>query len=93
MGETTTILEAPPRRHPDMFSPEEAFAYVLGPAKPFCARTLESWRTKYGLPGQKITDSLYYHRADLDAMVDRMFSVPADAGPGKKLKMGKGGAP
>lgn len=72
----------PARRHPDVFTGQEAIAYlhldsiVDGPE-----RTLETLRKEYGLVGQRIGAREYlYHRANLDAVVDRVFGLHAAKG-------------
>lgn len=74
------------RRHPDIFSPREAFAYVLGPDTEFSDRTLETWRQSYGLNAVRLSTTYYYHRRDLDALIERLFRVPEPSS--KRLRIG-----
>jgi hypothetical protein len=60
----------PPRRHPDVFTDEEAAAYLHAPSP----RSLETIRRDFGLVGHQLFGkSFLYHREDLDAVVLRMF--------------------
>jgi hypothetical protein len=62
------------RKHPDIFTPEEAVAYLhLDPEGGL--RTLETLREKHGLVGQQVGKGYMYHRRQLDAVVDRLFGV------------------
>ena len=56
-----------PRRHPDLFTPDEAAAYLA--LKSPCA--LETIRKRYGLAPIAWGKKHVYHRADLDAAVER----------------------
>lgn len=75
MNPTTTPVTDPPAaskhpgRHPDVFTPPEAAAY-LGFQSP---RSLETIRENYGLTGYRVGKEYLYHREDLDACVLRMF--------------------
>lgn len=77
------------RRHPDIFTAEEAAAY-LGLDS---VRGLDPLRQRWGLKPLPISRGIY-HRADLDAVVERAMgqrdrrskSVPA--GRDTKLKIG-----
>lgn len=60
-----------PRRHPDLFTGAEALEYLHLASDQ--ERTLETFRLDYGLPAQKMGRELMYHRADLDALVVRIF--------------------
>lgn len=72
------------RKHPDLFTPEEAVAYLhLDPE--VGSRTLETLREKYGLVGQPLGRGYMYHRANLDALVARIFGGPEKIG-GRKAR-------
>jgi hypothetical protein len=60
-------------RHPDIFTAEEALAYLHLPADQL--RTLETLRDKYGLVGFTIGKRMMYHRRHLDECVERMFGL------------------
>jgi hypothetical protein len=58
-----------PVRHPDLFTPEEAAAYLHLDG----VRGLETLRREYGLVGYAgVNKSFLYHREDLDAVARRM---------------------
>lgn len=80
-AETRNDPLAFPRRHPDLFSTEEAVAYLHldGP------RGLETCREKFGLAGyQGPNKSLMYWREDLDACAKRIVGRDkVTAQPGK----------
>lgn len=66
------------RKHPDIFTAEEAAEYLhLDPEGG--ERTLETLRDKYGLVGQQIGKRLMYHKKNLDACVARLFGTQAGA--------------
>lgn len=57
------------RKHPDLFTPEEAAAYLHLDS----VRGLETLRLRYGLVGYSgVNKSLMYFRADLDACALRI---------------------
>ncbi len=60
-------------RHSDIFSASEALSYLHLPAGD--KRTLATLRAHYGLPAHKIGKHLYYHRVDLDSLVNRIFGL------------------
>lgn len=61
--------EAEPRKHPDLFTPEEAAAYMHLDS----VRGLETLREKYDLIGYAgVNKALMYYREDLDACALRM---------------------
>lgn len=65
------------RKHPDVFTGEEAIAYLhLDALTDDPDRTLETLRANHGLCGQRIgARGFLYHRASLDALIDRAFGV------------------
>jgi hypothetical protein len=57
------------RRHPDLFTPEEAAAYLHLDS----VRGLETLRRDYGLTGYEgVNKSYLYHREDLDSVAMRI---------------------
>lgn len=66
------------RKHPDIFTPEEAIAYFHLDTEGG-ERTLETLRTEYGLVGKRIGKGYMYHRAALDAVVNIIFGIQATA--------------
>lgn len=56
-----------PRRHPDLFTAEEAAAYLALESD----RSLETIRERFGLHPISLGKRHIYHRADLDAAVER----------------------
>jgi hypothetical protein len=69
------------RCHPDIFTSEEAAAYLRLPTE----ATLEWLRQNGFLDGHMIGKTLMYHREDLDACAYRMFGK---AVPGRVPKVG-----
>lgn len=60
---------AAPRRHPDIFTPDEAAAYLHLDS----VRGLETLRREFGLVGHQGVNKAYiYHRDDLDRCALRM---------------------
>jgi hypothetical protein len=69
------------RQHADIFTPKEAAVYLhLDPDAG--ERTLETLREKHGLQGFQIGRTLMYHRAQLDACINRMCGAPVVNGRG-----------
>lgn len=75
------------RRHPDIFTSEEAAAYLRLQS----VETLASCRVEYGLQTLAgLTKGYLYHREDLDLCVKRMFGKDRDwQKAGQKLRLAK----
>lgn len=58
---------AEPRRHPDLFTPDEAAAYLALESD----RSLETIRKRWGLSPIAWGKEHVYHRADLDEAVEK----------------------
>jgi hypothetical protein len=72
------------RRHPDIFTPEEAAAYLRLDSE----RQLENLRENYGLVGfPGVGKSFRYWRDDLDAAAKRMFGRDKAWKPQQKMRM------
>jgi hypothetical protein len=74
-----------PRRHPDIFTGEEALAYLHLPVDMVDPadgarrlKTLEWLRAKHDLVGHRIGRSMMYHRNNLDGLVERIFGITPD---------------
>lgn len=68
------LIEKLQRKHPDVFTPEEAVEYLhLDPETGL--RTLETMREKHGLVGVQMGKGFMYHKRNLDALVERVFGL------------------
>lgn len=73
--------QAQPRRHPDVFTGEEAAEYLHLPNP----ATLTWLREQKFLLGHQVGKEYMYHRSDLDACACMMFGKPVPgAGAGRR---------
>lgn len=63
------------RKHPDIFTPEEAAAYLHQPGDESGTQTLKGLRDKGLLRGFWLGPTLLYHRRDLDLAVEQIFNI------------------
>jgi hypothetical protein len=76
------ILAPENRKHPDVFTPEEAATYLhLDPDTGL--RTLETLREKHELVGFQVGKGFMYHRRNLDALVERLFGIESGGKKGR----------
>lgn len=75
------------RRHPDIFTSDEAAEYLRLPN----ADALATCRSEFGLqPLSGLTKGYLYHREDLDLCVKRMFGKDGNwQKSGQKLRLAK----
>jgi hypothetical protein len=68
------VSEQIERKHPDIFTPEEAAAYLhLLPEEG--VRTLKTLREKNVLRGFWLGPTFMYHKRDLDLAADQIFGI------------------
>lgn len=68
------------RHHPDLFSPDEAAAYLHLDS----TATLDTFRQRGWLEGYRAGKGLLYWRADLDDCALRIVGAPVPARAGRK---------
>lgn len=77
---TNEVAERPAiRRHPDIFTAEEAWQYMKLPSM----RSFNTHRREHGIKGKRVGHGYIFSREQLDALRMKMFGMDL---PGRKAK-------